>query len=122
MNVLKVKLQIWDTAGQERFRTITSAYYRGAHGVIFVYDITDKASFDSVSDWLNEAQRHADQSAVKLVVGNKVDLNDARQVTQNEGAQYAKEIEASFIETSAKSAVNVDKAFLIIAKHMMGKR
>ena len=71
-----VKLQIWDTAGQERFRTITSAYYRGADGIIMVYDVTSQESFDHVSDWLTEVNRYASEGTCKLLVGNKSDMDD----------------------------------------------
>jgi len=74
-----VKLQIWDTAGQERFRTITSAYYRGADGIIMVYDVTSVESFDHVNDWLNEVNRYASEGTCKLLVGNKNDRQDKRE-------------------------------------------
>merc|ERR1711920_1214180 len=116
-----IKLQIWDTAGQERFRTITSAYYRGAHGVILVYDITNNETFSHVQDWLDEVHKAAGESVTKLVVGNKADLINQRQVNENQASQYAQSVNASFIETSAKTAVNVDKSFLIIAKQLVKK-
>jgi len=116
-----VKLQIWDTAGQERFRTITSAYYRGANGVILVYDITNNETFSHVQDWLDEVHKAAGESVTKLVVGNKADLINQRQVNENQASQYAQSVNASFIETSAKTAVNVDKSFLIIAKQLVKK-
>merc|ERR1712157_499578 len=81
-----VKLQIWDTAGQERFRTITSAYYRGAHGIIMVYDVTNSESFEHVEEWLSEVNRHASETTKKLLVGNKCDLESERAV-QKEDAQ-----------------------------------
>jgi Ras-related protein Rab-1A len=74
----------WDTAGQERFRTITSSYYRGAHGIIIVYDITDRESFDNVKQWLNEIDRYACENVNKLLVGNKSDLDSKRQVDTSE--------------------------------------
>ena len=117
-----VKLQIWDTAGQERFRTITSAYYRGANGVILVYDITNNETFSHVQDWLDEVHKAAGESVTKLVVGNKADLVNQRQVNETQASQYAQSVNASFIETSAKTAVNVDKSFLIIAKQLVKKR
>ena len=117
-----VKLQIWDTAGQERFRTITSAYYRGANGVILVYDITNNETFQHVQDWLDEVHKAAGESVTKLVVGNKADLVQQRQVNESQASQYAQSVNASFIETSAKTAVNVDKSFLIIAKQLVKKR
>jgi len=79
-----VKLQIWDTAGQERFRTITSAYYRGAHGIIMVYDVTNYETFEHVEEWLNEVNRHASESTLKLLVGNKADLQEDKKVPTDE--------------------------------------
>ena len=79
-----MKLQIWDTAGQERFRTITSSYYRGANGIIVVYDVTDRESFANVKQWLHEIDRYASESVHKLLVGNKSDLQDKRAVAQAE--------------------------------------
>jgi len=116
-----VKLQIWDTAGQERFRTITSAYYRGANGVILVYDITSSETFEHVQDWLDEVNKAAGKSVTKLVVGNKADLTTERQVDQQQAQQYAQSVGSSFIETSAKTANNVDTAFLTIAKQLVQK-
>ncbi len=73
-----VKLQIWDTAGQERFKTITSSYYKGAHGIILVYDITDKQTFKDVENWLQEVDKYANENVIKLLVGNKCDLESNR--------------------------------------------
>ena len=113
-----VKLQIWDTAGQERFKTITSSYYKGAHGIILVYDITDKASFKDLENWLYEVESHADDNVVQLVVGNKKDLENDRQVSTQEGQEYADSLGFKFLETSAKESVNVDQAFITMTKEI----
>jgi len=104
----------WDTAGQERFRTITSAYYRGADGIIVVYDVTHKESFEHVREWLQEVEKYANDSTVKLLVGNKSDRQD-RVVTTEEGQALADELGVPFIETSARSADNVEQAFTRMA-------
>jgi len=114
-----VKLQIWDTAGQERFRTITSAYYRGAHGIIMVYDVTNYESFEHVEEWLNEVNRHASESTLKLLVGNKADLADDKKVDTDEAKKFAENLQISFLETSAKNATNVEAAFLTMAKQLI---
>eukprot|EP00300_Choanocystis_sp_HF-7_P027778 c33009_g1_i1.p1 GENE.c33009_g1_i1~~c33009_g1_i1.p1 ORF type:complete len:208 (+),score=43.90 c33009_g1_i1:48-671(+) len=113
-----VKLQIWDTAGQEKFRTITSAYYRGADGIIVVYDISQHKSFEHVDDWLREAARYAKEGVVKLVVGNKSDLPN-RDVTPEEGAALAERHRMQHIETSSLNSNNVDRAFRMIAQRLM---
>nr|AAB28535.1 ras-related GTP binding protein possessing GTPase activity [Oryza sativa] len=110
-----IKLQIWDTAGQERFRTITSSYYRGAHGIIVVYDVTDQESFNNVKQWLNEIDRYASENVNKLLVGNKCDLAENRVVSYEAGKALADEIGIPFLETSAKDATNVEKAFMTMA-------
>jgi len=110
-----IKLQIWDTAGQERFRTITSSYYRGAHGIIIVYDVTDLDSFQNVKQWLHEIDRYASENVNKLLVGNKADLADKRTVAENDAREFANELSIQFLETSAKEATNVENAFLTMA-------
>mmetsp|Transcript_8550 Transcript_8550/g.17130 ORF Transcript_8550/g.17130 Transcript_8550/m.17130 type:complete len:205 (+) Transcript_8550:1438-2052(+) len=113
-----IKLQIWDTAGQERFRTITSSYYRGAHGIIVVYDVTDAESFNNVKQWLHEIDRYACENVNKLLVGNKIDLvapDKKRVVTTEQGSEFAKSLRVEFLETSAKTAVNVETAFMTMA-------
>ncbi|KAF0890235.1 hypothetical protein E2562_023234 [Oryza meyeriana var. granulata] len=101
-----IKLQIWDTAGQERFRTITSSYYRGAHGIIIVYDITDMESFNNVKEWMSEIDKYANDSVCKLLVGNKCDLAESRAVETAVAQAYAAEIGIPFLETSAKDSIN----------------
>jgi Ras-related protein Rab-1A len=110
-----VKLQIWDTAGQERFRTITSSYYRGAHGIIIVYDVTDQESFDNVKQWLHEIDRYATDDVNKLLVGNKSDLTSKKVVTYEAAKEFADSVGMEFLETSAKNATNVEKAFMAMA-------
>ena len=103
-----VKLQIWDTAGQERFRTITSSYYRGAHGIIVVYDVTDESTFANVKQWLQEIERYACEGVNKLLVGNKADLTSSKAVDFDAAKQLADELGIPFLETSAKDATNVE--------------
>ncbi|KAI4356625.1 hypothetical protein L6164_000634 [Bauhinia variegata] len=110
-----IKLQIWDTAGQERFRTITSSYYRGAHGIIIVYDVTDQESFNNVKQWLSEIDRYASDSVNKLLVGNKCDLTANKVVSYETAKAFADEIGIPFMETSAKDATNVEQAFMAMA-------
>jgi Ras-related protein Rab-1A len=116
-----IKLQIWDTAGQERFRTITSSYYRGAHGIIVVYDVTDQESFNNVKQWLNEIDRYASESVNKLLVGNKSDLTAKKVVDYQTAKAFADEIGIPFLETSAKNATNVEQAFMTMAAEIKNR-
>ncbi|KAF9732063.1 hypothetical protein PMIN01_09992 [Paraphaeosphaeria minitans] len=113
-----VKLQIWDTAGQERFRTITSSYYRGAHGICVVYDVTDMDSFNNVKQWLQEIDRYATEGVNKLLVGNKSDMADKKVVEYTVAKEFADSLGIPFLETSAKSATNVEQAFLTMARQI----
>jgi len=117
----RIKLQIWDTAGQERFHTITKSYYRGALGIMLVYDITNANSFDNVSKWLKRISDNADEHVQKIIIGNKCDVEDKRMVTKEKGAEIAKENGISFMETSAKTNVNIEKAFLELAETILDK-
>lgn len=110
-----VKLQIWDTAGQERFRTITSSYYRGAHGIAVVYDVTDMESFNNVKTWLSEIEKFASDNVNKLLIGNKSDLVVKKVVDTAMAKEFADAQGIPFIETSAKTAANVEEAFLRMA-------
>jgi len=121
LNGKTIKLQIWDTAGQERFRTITSSYYRGAHGIIIVYDITDQVSFNNVKQWLQEIDRYACENVNKLLVGNKSDLTNKRVVDFNNAKEFADGLSIPFLETSAKNAVNVEQAFLTMAQEIKNR-
>lgn len=107
----EVKAQVWDTAGQERFRAVTSAYYRGAVGALLVYDITRRPTFDSIKRWLDELNTHCDTTVARMLVGNKCDLEDIRDVSVEEGKNLAEEEGLFFIETSALDATNVNTAF-----------
>ena len=106
-----VKLHIWDTAGQERFKTITATYYKGAHGIILVYDITDRQSFQDIDNWLGEIQTHANPNVAKLLIGNKCDLENERAVSAQEGKEYAESLGMNFLETSAKNKINIEETF-----------
>jgi len=116
-----IKLQIWDTAGQERFRTITSSYYRGAHGIIVVYDVTDGDSFRSVEKWITEIERFAGTEVTKMMVGNKADMVAAKEVEYTEAKEFADRKGMPFIETSAKKNMNVEEAFMGLTKDIKTK-
>lgn len=114
-----VKLQLWDTAGQETFRTIVSSYYRGAHGVIFVYDITAENTFNSVERWLSEATANLRQKVPMLLIANKVDLQDQRQIATERGAKFAEEHDMEFLEGSALLNTNIREAFERMAQSLV---
>ena len=117
----KIKAQIWDTAGQERYKSITSAYYKGAKGALIVYDITNKFSFDSVDKWVQDLNSYGDKTITLLLVGNKSDLEEKRQITKENGEEKAKNFNLGFIETSACSGDNIDQAFVIMLKEVLKK-
>ena len=110
----RVKATIWDTAGAERYRTITSNYYRGSHAIIFVYDVTERNSFENIEKfWLKEVRGFFPNTAeiVLLLVGNKIDCEHSRKVTEEEGEELARKHGMMFIETSAKERIGVNEAF-----------
>jgi len=117
----QIKLQIWDTAGQESFRSITRSYYRGAAGALLCYDITRRETFNHLTCWLEDARQHSNSNMTIMLIGNKSDLEHKRAVSTEEGEQFAKENGLIFIETSAKTAANVEEAFINTAKKIYEK-
>ncbi len=119
INEKNVKLQIWDTAGQERFRTIISSYYRGAQGILLVFDVTEKESFESLNNWLIEIEKNANKNVVKILIGNKCDLEDKRVISYSQAKDFADSNGLNYVETSAKTNNNVTEAFSEIGKELM---
>eukprot|EP01138_Halocafeteria_seosinensis_P006565 gb/GECG01006711.1/.p1 GENE.gb/GECG01006711.1/~~gb/GECG01006711.1/.p1 ORF type:complete len:212 (+),score=22.95 gb/GECG01006711.1/:1-636(+) len=117
----EVKLQIWDTAGQESFRSITRSYYRGAAGALLVYDISRRETFNNLTRWLEEARQNGNRNMVVMLIGNKSDLDHRRQVSYQEGEEFARNNNLLFSETSAKVNENVHKVFKDTAAQILGK-
>ena len=115
----KIKMQIWDTAGQERFKNIITSYYRGAHGILLIYDVTDKDSFKNLSNWIIEIEKNANKNVLKLLIGNKTDLEDKRVITYNQGKEFADGYGLKYIETSAKKNLNVNEAFETLGRELI---
>ena len=107
----KIKLQIWDTAGQERFKNITASYYRGGNGILLIYDITDRESFQSLNSWLIEIEKNANKNVKIILIGNNCDLEDKREVSYQEGKDFAQNNNMLFFEVSAKNNTNINEAF-----------
>ena len=112
------KIEIWDTAGQERYKSITAAYYKGAKGALIVYDTTSKVSFENIDKWMSEIKEKSSKDMKLMIIGNKIDLKDERQVQSNEASEKAELLEAPIMETSALDATNVKEAFYDLLKEM----
>ena len=111
-----LKIEIWDTAGQERYKSITSVYYKGAKGAFIVYDITSRKSFDDVDKWIEEIKEKTSKDIKLIIIGNKIDLKDERDITTNEALNKFKGMDIPFMETSALDDTNVSEVFLDLIK------
>jgi len=116
-----IKLQVWDTAGQERFRTITTSYYRGANGIMIVFDVTDSASFEKVRYWLNELKEHVGPDMPSVLVGNKIDCQRERSVDNATAVRFSQEVGISYMETSAKTPEGVTEAYALLVNKMLAQ-
>ncbi|TKS91963.1 Ras-related protein [Collichthys lucidus] len=118
ISTVGIDFRIWDTAGQERFRSVTHAYYRDAHALLLLYDVTNKTSFDNIQAWLTEIHEYAQQDVVLMLLGNKADATHERVVKREDGERLAKEFGVPYMETSARSGLNVELAFTAVAKEL----
>jgi Ras-related protein Rab-1A len=117
------KLQIWDTAGQERFRNITNQYYKGADGIVLIFDITDQNTFDKIQDWMNQINSNTQTNEIGLVlIGNKKDLENNRTVTYKDGEALGKELGIKYFETSALTGEGIKEAFEHVTKEILKKK
>ena len=114
----KVRLQIWDTAGQERFRNVTKSYFQSSQGLVLVYDITDRESFEKLNFWVDNIKNNAPENAKFILVGNKCDLANERKVSYEEGENYAKNLNIKFFEASARDGTNVNELFFYLANEI----
>ena len=105
------RIQVWDTAGQENFVSMTKVYYRNSSVAFFIYDITEKESFHHIEFWLNELKKEAPESILLVLIGNKNDMNNKRQINYEQGKDFAEKHEMLFFEVSAKNKINIDKIF-----------
>jgi len=119
-NGIKVSLQIWDTAGQERYKVITKSFVKGTDGIIFMYDITQKESFVNIKKWIEETEGENPGDVKKIIVGNKIDKEEDRQVTDEMKEKLSKEVDIDLIEVSAKKGIDVDKVFDILVEKILG--
>ncbi|OMJ76626.1 hypothetical protein SteCoe_23969 [Stentor coeruleus] len=119
LNSKVIKLQLWDTAGQDRFKNIVASYYRGAHGIILAFDITNASSFQNITRWYDESQNYLQKAVPKLLIGNKADLNSQRAVRTEDAKELADRLGIQYIETSAKNSQNVKLAFETLSRSIL---
>lgn len=111
-----MKVQLWDTAGQEQFRSIVNVLYRGAHGVVIVFDLSSRESFEGLTSWVREVEKHVPKEIPRILVGNKCDMVVEREITTEEGKELADKLGMEYIETSARDSVNVQEVFESLAR------
>ncbi|CAD8204967.1 unnamed protein product [Paramecium pentaurelia] len=115
----RIKIQLWDTAGQERFKTISKNYYRGAHAIFFIYDITNMDSFNRIQQWINEIEQNLPSDIIKVLIGNKCDLNNNRQVCYGYGKEFAALQGLKFFESSALENINIQEPINYVIEHFI---
>ena len=118
----KIKLQIWDTAGMEKFRTITTSYYKGAHAFLIVFDITMRESFEHIINWMADIDKFAKPGVLRILVGNKCDLNGQRVISEDEAKSLSLKYGINYIETSAKETINIESIFVDTIKNLISKQ
>ena len=122
INNQEIKLKIWDTAGQERFRNITTQYYKGADGIVLIYDVTDDASYEKIRDWMEQILSNTKREDIGLVLlGNKCDM-EPRAVTEEQGNKMAEELKVSYFETSALTGQGINEAFNELTRDIMKRK
>ena len=121
LNGHKIKAQIWDTAGQEKYKSITGAYFKGSKGALVVYDITQKSTYESLEKWVNDLKSAGDPKITIILIGNKSDLEENRQVSKEQGEEKAISFGCAFLKTSAMNGSNIDKAFNLMIKEIFEK-
>ena len=117
-NGKQVKVQLWDTAGQERFRTIAKSYYKGAHGILLIYDVTNRKSYENIKKWITQIKDEASNKVSIILVANKIDCEDKRQVTKEEGESLAKSCNLPIFEASAKDSININESFQLLIENI----
>jgi small GTP-binding protein len=118
---LDAKIQIWDTAGQERYKTIAKSYIKGANGILLVYDVTQRTSFEGIKNWVKQIKDQVSSRVSVVLIGNKTDLVDKREVKTEEGEELGKEYNYQFFETTAKDGININEAFEALIKTIAEK-